>query len=62
MSREPRAGVLNPFGRCWEAENVVVADGACFVSSAYQNPTLTIMALAVRAAERAVSDYEEITL
>jgi len=28
-----------------------VADGSCFVSSACQNPTLTMMALAVRACD-----------
>jgi choline dehydrogenase-like flavoprotein len=40
----------------------VVADGACFVSSGYQNPTLTIMALSLRAAERVVSDFERVAL
>ncbi len=58
MGAEAGAGVLDPFCRCWDAENVLVTDGACFVSSGYQNPTLTIMALTVRAAERAVADFE----
>ena len=60
MGRDAGSGVLDPSCRCWDAENVLVTDGACFVSSAYQNPTLSIMALTVRAAERAIADFETI--
>ena len=62
MGGDAGSGVLDPFCRCWDAENVLVTDGACFVSSGYQNPTLTIMALTVRAAEKAVTDFETIAL
>jgi choline dehydrogenase-like flavoprotein len=62
MGDDPETSVLNPFNRCWEVENLVVADGACFVSSGYQNPTLTIMALSLRAAECVVSDFERVAL
>lgn len=62
MGGDAGSSVLDPFCRCWDAENVLVTDGACFVSSGYQNPTLTIMALTVRAAEQAVADYDEIAL
>jgi len=60
MGRDAGSSVLDPFCRCWDAENVLVTDGACFVSSAYQNPTLSIMALTVRAAEQAIADFETI--
>jgi choline dehydrogenase-like flavoprotein len=43
--------VVDRYGRLWEVPNVVVADGACFPSGCCQNVTLTIMALAARAAE-----------
>ncbi len=62
MGRDAGSSVLDPFCRCWDVENVLVTDGACFVSSGYQNPTLSIMALTVRAAEKAVTDFETIAL
>lgn len=51
MGRDPRDSVLNPFGQCWDAENVFVTDGAAFTSGCWQNVTLTIMALTVRTCE-----------
>jgi choline dehydrogenase-like flavoprotein len=60
MGKDAGSSVLDPFCRCWDAENVLVTDGACFVSSAYQNPTLSIMALTVRAAEHAIAEFETI--
>jgi choline dehydrogenase-like flavoprotein len=51
MGSDPRTSVLNPFNQCWDVPNVFVCDGASFVAPGYQNHTLTIMALAVRACE-----------
>ena len=51
MGTDPATSVTDPFGRLWDVENVFVADGACWPSSGYQNPTLTMMALAVRTCE-----------
>jgi choline dehydrogenase-like flavoprotein len=51
MGSDPRKSVLNPFCQSHDISNLVVADGSCFVSSACQNPTLTMMALAVRACD-----------
>ncbi len=62
MGSDPETSVLDRFNRCWDAENVVVTDGACFLSSGYQKPTLTIMALSLRAAECAVADLERLAL
>jgi len=50
MGDDPRSSVADPFGRLHEVPNVVLADASVFVSSAGFNPTLTIMALALRAA------------
>ncbi|WBB73896.1 GMC family oxidoreductase [Micromonospora sp. WMMD1128] len=54
MGRSPADSVVDPDNRCWDAPNVFVADGSCFPSGGWQNPTLTIMAIAVRAARFAV--------
>ncbi len=51
MGSDPRASVLNGFGQCWDADNVYVMDGAAWPTSAWQNPTFTMMALAGRASE-----------
>jgi len=45
---------LNPWNQSWEIPNLLVTDGCCFPSSGWQNPTLTMMALTVRACERVV--------
>jgi choline dehydrogenase-like flavoprotein len=57
MGDNPDNSVLNQYGQCWDADNVFVTDGACFVSSGFQNPTLTMMALTVRACRFIVGDY-----
>ena len=57
MGDQPGNSVLNQYGQCWDADNVFVTDGACFVSSGFQNPTLTMMALTVRACRFIVDDY-----
>src|SRR5262249_33706667 len=49
MGKDRRSSVVDEFGRCWDAENVFVSDGASFPSGCWQNITLTIMALTVRA-------------
>ncbi|HZS56309.1 MAG TPA: GMC family oxidoreductase [Bryobacteraceae bacterium] len=48
MGDDPKKSVLNKFNQTHDIKNLFVMDGACFNSSGCQNPTLTIMALAVR--------------
>ncbi len=62
MGAFPSRSVLDPLNRCWDAANVLVADGACFPRAGYQNPTLTIMALSARAAANAAADFDEVAL
>jgi choline dehydrogenase-like flavoprotein len=50
MGDDRRTSVTDGFGRLHELSNVVVADGSVFPTSGGANPTLTIMALALRAA------------
>jgi choline dehydrogenase-like flavoprotein len=51
MGADPKTSVLNQFQQTHDVANLFVMDGACFTSSGCQNPTLTIMALAVRSTE-----------
>ena len=51
MGTDPATSVTDPFGRVHALDNLYFADGSVFVSSGGFNPTLTIMALALRAAE-----------
>jgi choline dehydrogenase-like flavoprotein len=50
MGTDPRTSVLNPFCRAHDVANLFVVDGSPFVTLPEKNPTLTIMALAVRTA------------
>ena len=51
MSEKARDGVVNKFGQTHDIKNLFVSDGSQFTSSAACNPTLTIVALAVRQAD-----------
>jgi choline dehydrogenase-like flavoprotein len=51
MSENPRDGVTNRWGQAHDVPNLFVSDGSVFTSSAAANPTLTIVALAIRQAE-----------
>jgi choline dehydrogenase-like flavoprotein len=53
MGRDPETSVLGAFNQCHDVPNLYVADGACMASAPCQNPTLTYMALAARAAAHA---------
>lgn len=51
MGSDPAKSVTNQWGQTWDVKNVFLTDGAPFCSNADKNPTLTIMALAWRAAD-----------
>jgi choline dehydrogenase-like flavoprotein len=51
MSENPRDGVVNRFGQSHDIKNLFISDGSQFVSSGAENPTLTIVALALRQSE-----------
>jgi choline dehydrogenase-like flavoprotein len=57
MGTDPRTSVCDPWQRLHDVDNVVVADSSVFPTSTGYGPTLTIVALAVRAA-RALADLE----
>jgi choline dehydrogenase-like flavoprotein len=51
MGNDPKKSVLNKWNQCHDVKNLFVVDGSSFVSGGYQNPTITIMALSMRASE-----------
>jgi choline dehydrogenase-like flavoprotein len=58
MGADPKKSVLNPYNQTHDVKNLFVMDGACYVSSACQNPTLTFMALTVRACDHLVERFK----
>lgn len=51
MSARPADGVVDRWGRTHEVANLFIADGSNFATGGACNPTLTIVALAIRQAE-----------
>ncbi|HYZ30882.1 MAG TPA: GMC family oxidoreductase [Crenalkalicoccus sp.] len=52
MGSDPRRSVTDRDGRCWDIPNLWICDGSLFPTSGGVNPSLTIQALACRAADR----------
>lgn len=55
MGNDPARSVVNRFNRAHDVPNLFVVDGSSLVTSARQQPTATIQALAYRAAETAAN-------
>ena len=51
MSENPRDGVVNKWGQTHDIANLFISDGSQFTTGAAENPTLTIVALAIRQAD-----------
>jgi choline dehydrogenase-like flavoprotein len=51
MSEKPRDGVVNRWGQTHDISNLFISDGSQFTTGAAENPTLTIVALAIRQAD-----------
>jgi choline dehydrogenase-like flavoprotein len=58
MSAKPEDGVVDGFGRAHDVPNLYVSDGSVFTTGAAANPTLTIVALAIRQAEHIASEMK----
>ena len=59
MGKDPKTSVLNKWNQCHEAKNVFVTDGSCMTSASCVNPSLTYMALTVRAVDYAVKELNK---
>jgi len=51
MSEKPEDGVVNKWGQTHDISNLFISDGSQFTTGAAENPTLTIVALAIRQAD-----------
>lgn len=51
MGDNPKTSVLNKWNQSHDIKNLFVVDGSSFVTGGYQNPTMTILALSMRASE-----------
>lgn len=51
MSEKAQDGVVNKHGQSHDIKNLFISDGSQFTTSAAENPTLTIVSLAIRQAE-----------
>ncbi len=59
MRRDPKTSVLNHWNQVHSVKNIFVTDGACMTSAACQNPSLSYMALAARAANYASDELQK---
>jgi choline dehydrogenase-like flavoprotein len=51
MSANARDGVVNKWGQTHDIKNLFISDGSQFTTGGAENPTLTIVTLAIRQAD-----------
>lgn len=59
MGNDPKTSILNANNQVHGVSNVYITDGACMTSAGCQNPSLTYMALTVRAVDHAVKKFRK---
>jgi choline dehydrogenase-like flavoprotein len=59
MGDNPKKSVLNKWSQSHDVKNLFVVDGASFVTCGWQNPTMTILALSMRASEYLASQLQQ---
>ncbi|MFT5426300.1 MAG: choline dehydrogenase-like flavoprotein [Gammaproteobacteria bacterium] len=59
MSERSGQGVCNKWGQTHDIDNLFISDGSQFTSSAAENPTLTIVTLAIRQADYIAQQLSE---
>ncbi len=59
MSEKAQDGVVNKWGQTHDIENLFISDGSVFTTGAAENPTLTIVALAIRQADHLASEMSK---
>jgi choline dehydrogenase-like flavoprotein len=58
MGDDPKRSVLNKWSQSHDHKNLFVVDGAGFTSAGWQNPTMTILALSMRASEHLAGEMK----
>jgi choline dehydrogenase-like flavoprotein len=56
MGNDPTTSVLDPHGKAHNLDNLYVVDAACFVSASAVNPSLTIIANAIRVSDHLLAE------
>lgn len=59
MSADPSDGVVNKWGQTHDIANLFISDGSQFTTGAAENPTLTIVALAIRQADHLAAELSK---
>jgi choline dehydrogenase-like flavoprotein len=59
MGDDPKQSVLNKWCQSHDHKNLWVVDGASFTSAGWQNPTMTILALSMRASEHLAEERKK---
>jgi len=62
MGDDPKKSVLNKWSQSHDHKNLFVVDGAGFTSAGWQNPTMTILALSMRASEYLAGEMNRMNL
>jgi choline dehydrogenase-like flavoprotein len=58
MGADPKKFVLDAWNQSHDVKNLFMMDGASFVSSGCQNPTLTMMAITARACDKLIDKFK----
>ena len=59
MGDDPKKSVVNKWNQSHDHKNLFVVDGGCFTSGGWQNPTMTILSLSMRASEHLASEMNK---
>jgi len=59
MSTKPGDGVVNKWGQTHDIKNLFISDGSQFTTGASENPTLTIVSLAIRQADHLAKELSK---
>jgi choline dehydrogenase-like flavoprotein len=58
MGDDPNKSVLSKFNQAHDVKNLLVVDGACFVTSGGYGPTLPVGALSARASDYIITQLK----
>jgi choline dehydrogenase-like flavoprotein len=62
MGDDPKTSVLNKWSQSHDHKNLFVVDGAGFTSAGWQNPTMTILSLSMRASEHLAEEMGKLNI
>ena len=60
MGKTPEMSVVNKWHQCWDVPNLFIIDGSVLTTGGVVNPTPTVCALALRAAEHVRDNFRRV--